>query len=72
MSVSHPADSLPAQLDALRSDLADLAYDLERQGRVDAADVAMMLRARLRAIAAAAEPGEQPDDTVLISLSLTP
>lgn len=38
-------------LDALRTELSDLAFDLERQGRRDAADVAMMLHARLREIA---------------------
>lgn len=35
----------------LRAELADLAYDLERQGRLDAADVVMQLDARLRELA---------------------
>jgi len=38
------------KLDALRTDLADLAYQLERRGRADAADVANALSARVTAI----------------------
>ena len=40
-------------LDLLRTELADLAYDLERQGRRDAADVVMMFDARVREMAEA-------------------
>lgn len=44
--VSSPA--MRAKLDALRTELADLAYDLERQGRLDAADVVMQIDVRVR------------------------
>jgi hypothetical protein len=40
--------AMRARLDALRTELADLAFDLERQGCFDAADVAMILDARMR------------------------
>ena len=39
--------ALLARFSALRAELADLAYDLERQGRCDAADITNELRARL-------------------------
>jgi hypothetical protein len=42
----------PSVVEAFCTELADLAYDLEKQGRLDGADVAMMLRARLCEIAA--------------------
>jgi hypothetical protein len=35
------------KLDGLRTELADLAFQLECRGRVDAADVAIMTSARL-------------------------
>jgi hypothetical protein len=46
--------SVPVQsgFDRLRTELADLAFELERRGRHDAADVVMMLDARVREIAA--------------------
>ena len=44
----HPAPTVFARL---RTELADLAYALERQGRLDAADVVMQLDARLRELA---------------------
>ena len=51
------------RLDDLRAELADLAFDLERRGRLDAADVANAtsarigeLRAELEAEAAAVAP----------------
>ncbi|AOS45982.1 hypothetical protein Verru16b_03073 [Lacunisphaera limnophila] len=44
-------------LEILRTELPDLAYELERQGRLDAADVVMMLHARLRELA----PGPAAD-----------
>lgn len=63
-------DPRPDPLDALRTELPDLAYDLERQGRLDAADVVMMLHARLRELAAEqAEPG-QLDATIHPTVSL--
>lgn len=37
----------PSVVEAFCTELADLAYDLEKQGRLDGADVAMILRARL-------------------------
>jgi len=67
MSGLPPLDPMQFQLDALQSELADLAYDLERRGRLEAADVAMMVRARLREIAAGHEDGRQPDDAKLVS-----
>jgi hypothetical protein len=36
-----------ARCDALRTELADLAFELECQGRCDAADIANHLRLRL-------------------------
>lgn len=48
MSGTRPTDPVQARLDALRTELADLAFELERQGRRDAADVVMMLDARVR------------------------
>ncbi len=59
-----PADSTvcfaPPALDRLRTELADLAYDLERQGRLDAADVVMQIDARVRELA-----GEETTDDSL-------
>jgi hypothetical protein len=40
-------DSLINQLAALRTELVDQAYTLERQGRLDAADVTLALSYRL-------------------------
>lgn len=37
-----------ALLDRLRTELADLACDLERQGRLDAADIVMQIDGRVR------------------------
>jgi hypothetical protein len=61
-----PIPPLPSGLDQLRTELPDLAYDLERQGRLDAADVVMMLHARVRELSApsggpvpSAAPGNQ-------------
>jgi len=38
------------RLDALRTELAELAFELEQRGRRDAADVAMMVAARVEEI----------------------
>jgi hypothetical protein len=46
-----PLHVAPSGLEVLRTELPDLAYDLERQGRLDAADVVMMLHARVRELA---------------------
>lgn len=60
MSADADPCSVPIVLDRLRTELADLAYELERQGRRDAADVVMQLDARVRELAdeAAASPSE--------------
>ncbi len=42
---------VPTAFDRLRTELADLAFDLERQGRRDAADVVMQIDARVRELA---------------------
>lgn len=52
MPVLSPFPTVPSPLDRLRTELADLAYDLERQGRLDAADVVMQLDARVRELTA--------------------
>ncbi len=41
------AEPLQARLDALRAELADLAFTLERRHRRDAADLALAVSARL-------------------------
>ena len=46
MISTHPADTL-AKLEQLRTELAELAFALESRGRVDAADVANSVSARL-------------------------
>lgn len=51
MPDSSTARSAPATLDRLRTELADLAFALERQGRRDAADVVMQIDARVRELA---------------------
>ena len=51
MSADSTVCSTPVALDRLRTELADLAYDLERQGRLDAADVVMQIDARVRELA---------------------
>jgi hypothetical protein len=51
MSASRRPAAVQTRLDALRTEFADLAYDLERQGRRDAADVVMMLDTRVREMA---------------------
>ena len=48
MPASADLLSVPTVFDRLRTELADLAFDLERQGRLDAADVVMQLDTRLR------------------------
>jgi len=60
MSVSLSTPATQATLDRLRTELADLAFELERQGRRDAADVVMQIDARVRELVAevATEPAE--------------
>lgn len=55
------ADRLRTRLEALRAELADYAYGLERQGRLDAADAVMVIDARVRAIVAGEQPEGAPD-----------
>jgi hypothetical protein len=45
-----PATVVPAKLAALRLELVEQAYALERQGRLDAADVAIAISARVAEI----------------------
>ncbi|HWA26496.1 MAG TPA: hypothetical protein VG734_12620 [Lacunisphaera sp.] len=49
---------LHARLDDLRTELADLAFDLERRGRRDAADVVMLIDGRVREMADEIAAGE--------------
>ena len=51
MPSAHVFLSMKARLDALRTEFADLAFELERKGRRDAADVVMMLDQRVLAVA---------------------
>ena len=45
--VDSTQPAIADKLDALRAELAELAFNLDNQGRADASDVAMMLSARL-------------------------
>lgn len=45
------ATTLPDKLAALRAELSDLAFDLDRRGRHDAADLAAGIAARLGELA---------------------
>ena len=47
MFVSSADHAILAKFSALRAELADLAFDLECQGRCDAADITNELRVRL-------------------------
>jgi hypothetical protein len=63
MSVPRVTATATNGLERLQVELPDLAYDLERQGRLDAADVVMMLHARVRELAAGPDrPGVRPDN----------
>jgi hypothetical protein len=46
MHAAH-TDDIMEKLDALRTELADLAFTLDRRGRPDAADVALSVSARV-------------------------
>ncbi len=54
MPASPATGSASPVFDQLRTELADLAYDLERQGRRDAADVVMQIDVRVRELAGGA------------------
>lgn len=45
-----PAPSVSARLDHLRTELAEMAFALDRRGRPEAADVAMTISGRLAEI----------------------
>ena len=47
LSRNNPMPSLADKLAEFRSELVDLAYALEREGRQDAADVALSASARI-------------------------
>jgi hypothetical protein len=51
--------SVSERLDQLRVELADLAFELERQGRLDAADIANQIRLRIEQ-----HDDERPDGRV--------
>jgi HPt (histidine-containing phosphotransfer) domain-containing protein len=58
---SVSSERLPDQLAALRTELVEQAFTLERQGRLDAADVAISLAHRLDELSAAASaPAQGP------------
>lgn len=52
--------SSPAPLDELRTELVDLAFALERQGRLDAADLAIAIAGRLGEVGAALDSTAAP------------
>lgn len=59
--MDRAADMLD-RLDALRAELADLAYLLERRGRHDAADLAIAVSARVGEICDELAPGPAGSD----------
>lgn len=50
-SLTDPDAELASAIEGLRRDLADLAFVLERQGSLDAADLAISVSARLKELA---------------------
>ena len=64
MPASRTPRSVQTRLDALSTELADLAFELERQGRLDAADVVMMLDARVRELFAPLAMAEGGGETI--------
>jgi len=61
MRVDSPQDQLLAKLAALRVELVDLAYQLDVQGRLEAADVAMSTSARVAEICEEFTDGKSKD-----------
>jgi hypothetical protein len=53
-------DPVLAKLAALRAELVEQAYALERQGRLDAADVAIAASARIAEVCTELEPAKSP------------
>jgi hypothetical protein len=62
MPASRRSIPVQAKLDALRTEFADLAFDLERKGRRDAADIVMLIDSRVREMAEEIAAGEASDD----------
>ncbi|HEX2862819.1 MAG TPA: hypothetical protein VHN79_14320 [Lacunisphaera sp.] len=62
MSAARSPGSARTELELLRKELPDLAYDLERRGRLDAADVVMMIHARVREMTGDAPRGNSSSD----------
>ena len=58
--VADRSAALLEKLDGLRAELVDLAYALERTGRVEAADVAIQVSARVGELCA--EASAEPSD----------
>jgi len=54
---------LLSKLTGLRTELVELAFRLERQGRIDAADIAVTTSARIQEICSELGPTRLPDDT---------
>lgn len=50
--VAEPAMHLVRKLEGLRTELVDLAFELERTGRAEAADVAIRISARVHELGA--------------------
>lgn len=57
------------RLDALRTELADLAYGLERRGRLDAADLAVAVSARIGEIHDELAAARASSDRLAVSVS---
>lgn len=54
----EPGAVVRSRLAGLQAELADLAYQLERQGRLDAADVTMTISARVSELLGGAQSTE--------------
>lgn len=73
MTFASKATSLHDQLDALRAELVEQAFALERQGRLDAADVAITVSNQLgELIEAKVEPGRRPGWLILKARPVCP
>jgi hypothetical protein len=67
------SDCLHGQLAALRVELVEQAFALERQGRLDAADVAITVSNQLgELIEAKVEPGRRPGWLILKARPVCP
>lgn len=58
-----PAPAAVGQLQRFRGELADLAFSLEKRGRIDAADVVNAIAARVADIEAELTAAAQPSGT---------